>query len=281
MKRKFSVLLLLTMLFVLLTGCGIDANIKVNPDKTATMTATVTFNDADIDKYAKTLGMTPAILKLSMLSSPDVKTSYKDGKAIYSMTETEAISKADFATMFARYDSVAAVFGTDLKAVESTIDADTKKQLQTMGFKGLSDGNLNDFDYFTISYTFPQTVVESTGAIATDGKTVNFDAKKVKEIQYVVFNKARAHSASLKFAGLKAKKTYKANKNNVLQIKGSGVITKITVKKGSKTYKFPEKAYTKNKMNGYDKLNFTEKGNYTVKVKNLAGKTKTIKFTVK
>lgn len=277
MKRKLQVLVVLVMMLFALTGCGATVNVKINTDKTSEMTAKLAFTQTELSNFAKNANLSAFEL---MAIQMQLKQETIDGVTYYTFSQTEKMSAKDTKDYFARYDSVAAVIANQQNAstdISKEVDAETLNLLKQYGLDKLT---INDFAFLDLTVTFPQPVVKATGTISADKKTVTWDGKKCdKEVQYAIFNEAKAKSSKITFAGLKNKKTYKAKKNNVLTIKGDGLITSVKVKKGSKTYKFPQKSF--NKGNGYNKLNFTEKGKYTVTVKNYAGKSKTIKFTVK
>lgn len=125
-------------------------------------------------------------------------------------------------------------------------------------------------DFYQYKFTFPKKILKTNGKITNNGYSVIFDLTKVVtdwkkgSRVYVAFTNTAVNSTKITIDGITNGKTYSTTRT--VKVSSPGVIKSLTLN-GRQTHG--------------NTFKVKKSGNYTVTVKLLSGKTKTVKFTIK
>ncbi len=255
MKNRKMLLPVIFMMFAFLfSGCGVEQNMQINRDLSSKNTMkiyTTKEEEAQIEKElaGEVYGSYQEMMKQIGFA---YKGTEKRSGVVHNVYQTsQRMSAKDTKEEFVVLNKNQAVL--DLSELSEMIKEEVEP-IQKLDEKALS---------FYIKYPFK--VYKANGKIQKDHYTVQYSLKDIrKNVRlYAVSSAKYANDRNCEISGVKNNAYYR--KNKAIKLKSDGVITNFQVNKVSQV----TNTYTAKK-----------EGVYRIKVKMLAGNTKSVKFTI-
>lgn len=248
-EKKLAILMaIVTAGTIFASGCGFDVNYKIKSDNSGSI---------EVKTYYTAQELKDTGAKLSDYQKVNI-----NGKTFYLNDEQTLSEKASAKEMKDEFASLSK------SKLEYYLESDDDDDLDDLG--DLDDFNIPDSatedDYFgTLRFTLPRKVLKTNGKLSSDGKSVTYDLMTFPDNKrmYAAFTNEAATSKKLTVSGVANKKVY--NKTKVVKVSSPCVITSFKVN---------------GKEQGENSFKASGSKKYTVKVKLLSGKTKTISFIV-